>query len=164
LWRKSPDHTAFGGDIEEVDMAGYAMKSLMAAAVFGSMAAASFGSAQAYESGLDACSKWTNEEAGEQYKCFDCMKLVGAGPHGIGPTLARSITATCRPADIERSPTAANGRAHKGIAGLQTVRRCFVIPCVGAQDASGPVKRAWLKGVVTAAVEDRGLGAFVATC
>ena len=61
-------------------MAGYAMKSLLAAAVFGSMAAASFGSAQAYESGLDACSKWTNEEAGEQYKCFDCMKLVGAGP------------------------------------------------------------------------------------
>lgn len=30
---------------------------------------------------LTACTKWTNEEAGMQYRCFECMRLV-AGRSG----------------------------------------------------------------------------------
>lgn len=37
--------------------------------------------AQANDGALDACSKWTGQEAGLQYKCFDCIKLVGEGPN-----------------------------------------------------------------------------------
>jgi len=62
-------------------MAHYAIKSLLAAVVLGSVAAAALGSALAYESGLDPCRKWTGQGAGQQYKCFDCMKLVGSGPY-----------------------------------------------------------------------------------
>ncbi len=38
-------------------------------------------SAQAGESALDACRKWTGQGAGMQYKCFDCIKPVGSGPN-----------------------------------------------------------------------------------
>jgi hypothetical protein len=30
---------------------------------------------------LDACRKWTGQGAGEQYKCFDCMRQEGAWPN-----------------------------------------------------------------------------------
>lgn len=37
--------------------------------------------AQAYESAMDACRKWTGQGAGMQYKCFDCIKPAGYGPN-----------------------------------------------------------------------------------
>ncbi len=37
--------------------------------------------AHAGESALDACRKWTGQGAGMQYKCFDCMKQIGAWPN-----------------------------------------------------------------------------------
>jgi hypothetical protein len=58
-------------------MTRYATKSILAAAVCAAMAAASVGTALAYGDDLDPCRKWTGEGAGEQYKCFDCMKNIG---------------------------------------------------------------------------------------
>lgn len=49
----------------------------LTAACAGIYLLASVGSAQAYESAMDACRKWTGEGAGMQYKCFDCVKRVG---------------------------------------------------------------------------------------
>ena len=42
----------------------------------GLLALAPFGGAKAYDDYMTACRKWTGQGAGEQYKCFDCMKTV----------------------------------------------------------------------------------------
>lgn len=60
------------------------IQSMMRSAVVASVGAwlfvlAPLGSAQAYESALDACRKWTGQGAGVQYRCFDCIKRVDAG-------------------------------------------------------------------------------------
>ena len=42
----------------------------------GVLALAPVGGAKAYDDYMTACRKWTGQGAGEQYKCFDCMKTV----------------------------------------------------------------------------------------
>jgi hypothetical protein len=61
-------------------MTGFKKKSLLIAAACASIFA-SAGAGRAYESVSDVCRKWTGEGGGMQYKCFDCMILVGAGPN-----------------------------------------------------------------------------------
>ena len=53
---------------------------LIVAACAGMFILAEGAGAQAYESAMDACRKWTGQGAGMQYKCFDCLKPVGDGP------------------------------------------------------------------------------------
>jgi len=54
---------------------------LIAAACAGIFILAEGAGAQAYESAMDACRKWTGQGAGMQYKCFDCIKPAGYGPN-----------------------------------------------------------------------------------
>ena len=42
----------------------------------GVLALAPLGGALAYDDYMTACRKWVGQGAGEQYKCFDCMKTV----------------------------------------------------------------------------------------
>ncbi|MFY9658130.1 MAG: hypothetical protein WAK01_16380 [Methylocystis sp.] len=50
---------------------------LCGALLFGGLLAlAPLSGAKAYDDYMTACSKWTGQGAGEQYKCFDCMKTV----------------------------------------------------------------------------------------
>ena len=42
----------------------------------GVLALAPLGEARAYDDYMSACRHWTGQGAGEQYKCFDCMKTV----------------------------------------------------------------------------------------
>ena len=50
---------------------------LFAAAFFGVvLGLAPLGGAKAYDDYMTACRKWVGQGAGEQYKCFDCMKTV----------------------------------------------------------------------------------------
>jgi hypothetical protein len=64
---------------------------LAAAAVCGSvLLVAPLQGAKAYDDYMDACRKWTGQGAGEQYKCFDCMKTITdvSGSHWVN-TCAR---------------------------------------------------------------------------
>jgi hypothetical protein len=54
---------------------------LIATACAGALLMASNAAALAYEDALAACRKWTGEGAGQQYKCFECLRQVGEGPH-----------------------------------------------------------------------------------
>jgi hypothetical protein len=47
----------------------------------GVLALAPLGGAKAFDDYMTACRKWTGQGAGEQYKCFDCMKTV-TDPYG----------------------------------------------------------------------------------
>ena len=50
---------------------------LWGALLFGGvLALAPLGAAQAYDDYMTACRRWVGQGAGEQYKCFDCMKTV----------------------------------------------------------------------------------------
>lgn len=61
-------------------MNGYAKTTFSVAAVLALLILVASGeSAQAYDDALAACSKWTGEGAGLQYKCFECMKRVDEG-------------------------------------------------------------------------------------
>ncbi len=41
--------------------------------------------AEAYDDYMDACRKWVGQGAGQQYKCFDCMKTItdASGSHWV---------------------------------------------------------------------------------
>jgi len=51
----------------------------------GALALAPLCGAQAYDDYMAACRKWTGQGAGEQYKCFDCMKSITtpSGSHWV---------------------------------------------------------------------------------
>lgn len=71
-----------GWNEEEIIMCHHAIKFALAGAVCAwFVALAPFSAARAGESALDACRKWTGQGAGEQYKCFDCMRQEGAWPN-----------------------------------------------------------------------------------
>ena len=54
---------------------------LIATACAGIFLLAPIGAALAYEDGMAACRKWNGEGAGQQYKCFECVRQVGEGPY-----------------------------------------------------------------------------------